>query len=135
MILHHITLSTGDIATHRLDTIDAGAVALCRALLPAGGVISPLPAFRVEIHGPVFTIFRGREPLVTCGVGRCVDDPVWPSLASLQSQFAPVLAQPVAGDWLAVVILPSLAATTQADIGWLGDFERCMAAAILLPYE
>ena len=48
MILHHITLATGHTATHRIDTFDAGAVAACRTLLPAGGSVPGFPAFRVR---------------------------------------------------------------------------------------
>jgi hypothetical protein len=33
--------------------------------------------------------------------------------------------------WLAVVILPSMINQAQGEIGWLADFEKCMAAAIL----
>jgi hypothetical protein len=33
--------------------------------------------------------------------------------------------------WLAVVLLPSLLNQRRDDIGWLGDFERCMAWTII----
>lgn len=132
MIISHITLLTGDIATHRLDTIPAGSVEACRALAPRGGAVPGFPAFRVEINAPVFTIFRGREPIVTCAVGQG-QAPYWSELVALQTRFHPVkVAKPPAGNWLAVVILPGITNQTHADIGWLGDFERCLAAALLL---
>jgi hypothetical protein len=131
MLIHHVTLATGDTVTHRLDTLDAGAVDACRALLPDGGQIPGFAAYRVEIHGPVFTVYRGREPLVTCGLGTG-DDDVWRCLCELQRKFCPVATSPPDGQWLAVVLLPSLANTPQADLGWLGDFERCLAAAMLI---
>lgn len=132
MLIHHITLLTGHTATHRLDTIDASAVAACRSLLPEGGPIPAYSPFRAEIHLPIWTIWRGREPIVTCGIGRGFDD-TWMALVELQSRFGPVAAaNPPVSAWLAVAILPSLAALSRDDVGWLGDFERCMAAAILL---
>jgi len=41
-----------------------------------------------------------------------------------------VTATPPGSRWLAVVILPSLILLEREDITWLGDFERCMAAAM-----
>lgn len=132
MLVHHVTLATGHVAIHRLDTLDTGAVDACRALLPHGGQVPGFPAYRVEIHGPLFTIYRGREPLVTCATGNGQSD-VWECLVELQSKFCPVKADAPKGRWLAVALLPSLVNTPQADIQWLGDFERCLAAAMLLP--
>lgn len=138
MLLSHITLTTGHLTTHRLDVLDAGAVAVCRSLLPSGGPIPAFPAFRVQITGPMFTIWRGQEPLVSCGIGKGRDD-TWTGLCDLDSKFRSMLGATVphppapAGPWLAVALLPPLLALTQSDIGWLGDFERCLAAAMFLP--
>ena len=136
MILHHITLLTGDTAIHRLDILDPAAVAACRSLLPAGGPVPGFPAYRVTISGPLYTIWRGREPIATGGVGHGAQDTrTWQAVAELQAQVAPVKAThpPATAAWLAVALLPGLAHLTRQDIGWLGDFERCMAAALLLP--
>ena len=76
---------------------DPPALAACRGLLPHGGPVPGSPAFRVEIHAPVFTIFRGRDPLVCCGVGRGAD-PLWAELVALQRRFLPVACTPPAGD-------------------------------------
>jgi hypothetical protein len=130
MRINHITLLTGDSVLHRLDTIDPAALAACTALLPSGGQIPSFPAYRVEIHGPIFTLYRGREPLVTCGLGSGPDE-VWQTLHHLQQQFGPVKAKAPIGRWLAVVILPPLVTLTKSDISWLADFERSLAAAIL----
>lgn len=130
MLIQHITLLTGDNATHRLDTIAPEAVQACLALLPDGGQVPGFTAFRVQIVGPVFTLYRGVEPLVTCGIGRGHDG-TWEALAQLQNKFAPVVAKPPKAQWLAVAILPGLVMTARTDIGWLADFERCMAAALL----
>lgn len=129
MIIQHFTLLTGHTVTHRLDLVAPAALAACRGLLPAGGPVPGAAAFRVEIQSPIFTIYRGRDPLVCCGVGRG-PEPLWTMLADLQRVAAP---PPPAGLWLATVILPRLALCAQSDLGWLGDFERCLAAAITLP--
>jgi hypothetical protein len=134
MLIHHITLLTGHTATHRLDTIAPGPVAACRALLPDGGTIPGFAAYRVQVvQGLVFTVSRGAEPIVTCGVGQGLDA-TWSSLCQLAERVGPVATRtPPSGHWLAVVLLPGLANTARSDISWIGDFERCMAAALLLP--
>lgn len=137
MLLTHVTLATGHVAIHRLDVLDVRAVQACRTMLPRGGPIPAFPAFTVDIQLPVFTVHHGWEPILTCALGRGPEDPVWPMLRHMQLMFqpdAPEVAQP-AGPWLAVVLLPALATLTPQDIGWLGDFERCLAAAILLESE
>lgn len=131
MIIHHVTLITGDVATHRLDLISEESVQACRSLLPKGGEIPQCSPFMIEITGPVFTVSRGRDPVVVCGIGSGRDI-TWDSLVDLQSRFAPVVASAPRSQWLAVVLLPGLASIAREDISWLGDFERCMAAAILL---
>lgn len=133
MLIQHITLLTGHVTTHRLDTLDARAVAVCRGLLPAGGPVPAFPAYRVTIQGPVCTIWRGREPVVCWGHGNGPADPAWQPLAELQAKFAPVQAQAPAGRWMAVALLPGLLTLARADIDWLADFERCMIAAMILP--
>ena len=125
----HVTIMTGDVATHRPDTLAVG-MAACRPLLPNGGPVPEFPAFRVEITGPMFTIWRGRDPVVTCAVGQD-NDALWGQLADLQKRFGPVKAEQPKGPWLAVVILPGMRAMTMDDIGWLGDFERCLGAVLL----
>jgi hypothetical protein len=135
MTLHHITLMTGHTTIHRLDTLDPYAIEVCRALLPNGGPVPMFPAFQVQIvEGAMFTLWRASEPILTCGVGEGGTSPdLWEALCKLQSQFAPVkVARPPAKHWLAVALLPGLLTQSQDDVGWLGDFERCLAAAMLL---
>lgn len=130
-LLHHITLATNHTILHRLDTIEAAAVAACRGLLPKGGPVPGFPGFRVEVLGArAFTIYFGRIPLVTCGIGEGRDD-TWQTLARCQGTFCRVTATPPVSRWLAVVLLPSLILLEFKDIIWLGDFERCMAAAMI----
>ena len=119
--------------THRLDLIPDEIRAVLRPLvLSGGGQLPVLRAYRVEIpHPHAFTLFRGREPIVTCGIGRGASE-IWDSLVTLQEQIGMTVDKsPPAGPWLAVAILPSMLALTPDDIGWLGDFERCMAAVLL----
>ena len=129
--VQHITLMTGDVATHRLDTLNPVGVEACLALLPSGERRRGCAPYRVEILAPVFSLWRGREPILSAGVGTGADD-TWYALVELQERFFIVKAAPPAARWLAVALLPAFTALASTDLGWLGDFERCMAAAILL---
>lgn len=123
----------GSTVTHRLDLIPEEVRIPMRPLVSAGGGQIPvLPAFRVEIpHPHAFTLFRGREPIVACGIGRGASE-IWDRLVTLQENIGiAVDKSPPAGLWLAVAILPSMIMLSREDIGWLGDFERCMAAVML----
>lgn len=124
MLISHITLLTGDCVTHRLDTLDPSAVQQCSGLLPSGGPVPAFPAFRVEIHGPVFSIWRGQDPIVLCGIGSG-HDRVWDELTELHDKLAPgtPAPNPHKGAWLGAVILPGMVHLTRADIAWLADFE------------
>lgn len=135
MILHHITIATGHMSTHRIDTLDPDAVAACRALLPTGGPVPGFAAFRVEISGESFVVHRGREAIVWCVVGGPQNSESWRILVQAQSQIIPQSKTPSMpnGRWLAVVLLPGIATQSQGDLGWTGDFERCLAAAMLTP--
>lgn len=134
-LLHHVTLLTGHVSTHRLDTLDHEAIQACRGLLPTGGQVPGFSAFRVEIYGPLFTVFRGREPLVTCAIGNGEQDMgTWQVLTGLQEQVGGEVkteTPPRNGRWLGVALLPPVANLTKPDVMWLGDFERCLAAAMI----
>jgi hypothetical protein len=132
MEFSHITLYTGHVTTFRLDSVAEDIINLCRPLLPSGGRVPAFPAFQVKIDIPIFTILRAKEPLVTCGIGKGVDD-VWNALCSLQERFLPVNASPPDPEtlWLGVVLLPGLVNTASDDISWLGDFEKCLAITIV----
>jgi len=118
-LLHHITLATDHTTLHRLDTIDAAAVAACRELLRKGGCPVPgFPGFRVADLGAR-----------ACGIGEGRDD-TWQTLARYQGTFCRVTATPPESRWLAVILLPSLLLLEREDISWLGSFEYCMAAAM-----
>ena len=40
-------------------------------------------------------------------------------------------ASPPRGRWIGAALLPGLATLSRDDVAWLGDFERCMAAAMI----
>lgn len=131
--LSHITLATGDSVLHRLDLIDPRAVDALRALLPKGGQIPAMSAYRAEIALPdLFTIYRGQEPLLSCGLGLGSDrTTTWDQLVALQDKFGGAKVRQVPrGPWLAVVLLPPLIAMPRADLDKLADLERCMAAML-----
>ena len=130
MLLHHVTLSTGHTCTHRLDLIPQNVVEICEALLPNGGPVPSFPALYVTIDTPFFTICHGTEPVVTCGMGIGADEN-WLKLCQFQAQFLPVRATPPRSRWLAAVLLPGLQRLNLDYVLCLGDFERCLACAML----
>ncbi len=141
MLIQHITLSTGNSVTHRLDTIDPKAIDTCRLLLPTrGGEVPGFPNWKVNIPGEqMFTIYHQSQPIVTCGIGKG-DDPVWHMLWKAQSDFAQAISGlqvkasiPPKRLWLAVLVCPALALVPQQHFSWLADFERTLAAALLIP--
>ena len=141
------TLNTEHTVVSPRESVAPEAMAVCAPLADHGGVIPPCAPFRVEVtHGlgcSVFAVFRGREPVVTCGLAWTPAGAAeaWPAIEELYLQVsdrAPqlmaatkVAEQPNALPWLAVVILPPIHTLRREDIGWLGDFERCLAWAIL----
>ena len=135
LLLEHITLMTGHTVTHRIDTIDKYALKACHSLLPAGGPIPHCAPYRVEIDGPIFTIFRAKEPLVTCGIGIGSAKEhlhIWEDLIRISTLWGNVaVTNPPSGQWLAVSILPAVLNQPVSEVRWFGDFELCLAAAII----
>lgn len=147
-MLHHYTLNTGDTRTSPRSEVNDEAIAALSYLTAHGGQLpDPFTAFRVEVHpahgGAVFTISRGREPIVTCGLSWSEPGAAetWQAMEQLYlglSDAMPQLFAPAAEPqkpqslpWLTVLLLPSLLTTARADIAWLADFERCLAWAII----
>ena len=149
--LTHLTVNTGDLHEFNEATISERITRPMSPLLPTGGnlgKVSPtFAAFRVEITREpgvaAFTLWRGKEPIVLNVV--CWDasraDYGWTVLEKTYLQLSdhPLIALignalpdvPAKTPWLATVILPGIATLTRDDIGWLGDFEKCMAVTIL----
>lgn len=110
--MNHYTINTGHVFDMDGKFFDPAALAKVRELLPDGGPIPGFPAFRVEIKKCVwqskpvtsFVVFRGRDAItmnMLCTEG------------------------------LATLILPGANHQTDADLGWLADFEQCMALVLL----
>lgn len=150
MLLHHLTLNTGHSSTHRLDTLDAGVVAALSPLVRSGGGIIPAVApWRCVIAGgadagaATFDFRRGQSdgPAVFCGLAwtDAGADELWPAMLSMWEPLRSILApqappprRPGRLPWLACILLPAAAlATSREDLGWMGDAEKCFAAAIL----
>ena len=151
--LLHLTLNTGDCFEQvRGDVNDDALAALTPLISRRGGLLpAPFGAFRVEINeqidsaGLLFSVIRGADSIVTCGL--CWDirgaGLIWGVVNGLYLHLvaaieaAPAHAAMIPGrvPWLAVVLLPGVAAQRNEDISWLGDFERCMAFAILNQIE
>lgn len=144
----HFTVNTGQRVTQNLDQVPAIALDPLRPLLAAGvgQLPAPLAAYRVEIDRDegctVFSIFRAREPLPTCGLAwtEAGADEVWPALEELYLNMSVAVAfegmdsepnRPASLPWLAVVFMPLILFPAGDDIRWFGDFELCLAAVIL----
>ncbi len=145
----HLTLNTGH-SVEQPDSGPSGVVESMRSLLRGGslGLVAPnLAQFRVEVFrdagGAVFTVFRGSDPIVMCGVAseRESADEIWMSLEqvylTLSDSYPAEMAarhspeQPSSLPWLAVMLFPTIALQPAGTMDWLGDFERCMAWALL----
>lgn len=130
--LHHVVLTSGYNVTHRLDTLAPEKVGVCRDLLPDGGRVPFVKGpYFVRIEGPTFTLFRQDCPILCGGIGRGCDW-TWDQLLSLMRDFDfDLQAKPHQGLWLAVIPLPSIYALKKKDTGWMFDFQRHLAAAML----
>jgi hypothetical protein len=132
MLLHHISLTSGHSAVHRLDVLDPMRIAAYRQMCTAGAVIPQMEEFSVHIRRDLMTILRGETPVILCalGMGR---SHAWNVLEAFQETFSPVKANPPAARWLGVVELPALGKLSFADAFLMADFQRYLAAALLLP--
>ena len=147
--LLHVTLNPGHSIASPRSAVGQDAMATLAPLLPNGGQPpGPFSAFHVQIvneaaGGAVFTVTRAREPIVTGGVvwRPEAEAAVWSGLEGLYFQLNESLPalyphgaearKPGSLPWLAVVTLPSLLNQARSDVGWLGDFERCLAWALI----
>lgn len=152
MYINHITITTGHNArTSRADVADEtlAIVAPWLQSIVGAGQKSPLPVpalshfaaiayvqdggLVVTVYGPSGPHQPGQPasadiPLVTFGVAQRSrhSEPLW---AMLLANFEHLegIRQPTT-PWCAVAVHPSIAAHADA-IGWLADFERCVAWA------
>ena len=145
----HYTLNTGHAVVSPRSGVSREAIEALQPLVEHGGAIPGCAPFRVTVtHGTgsaVFTVWRGAEPVVTCGLAWTAEGEAeaWPGVEKLYLDLtdrnpqllgsAKEASKPEVLQWLAVVILPSLLNKSRDDVGWLGDFERCLAWTILTP--
>ena len=143
----HYTMNTGHAADSPRSGVGHEAVATLAPLLKrGGGAIPGCAPFRFtttqDDGAAVFTVWRGQEPLVTCGLAWTdADAGIWRVLEELYLELtdkhprmmapAQIPEKPGALPWLGVVLLPALLNQRPADVGWLGDFERSLAWTIL----
>ena len=142
----HYTLNTGDSIESPRSGVSDDAARVLSNLVDGGQLPGPFAAFRVEVvrgvGGAVFTVMRGREGLVTCGVAWTAAgaEEVWPAIEGLYLDLgdrpelvAPgrLAVRPETIPWLSVVVLPGIVMCASEFFGWLGDFERCLGWAII----
>lgn len=144
----HYTLNTAHSVDSQRSGVGTAAMELLSPLVQRGGILpGDFSAFSVEIArgegGAVFTVWRAGAPIVTSGVAwtEAGAGEVWPGIEKLyldQSDRYPDFYQPLKEPvqpavlpWLSVVLLPGMLLQAKNDIGWLGDFERCMAWTII----
>lgn len=146
----HLTLNTGHTVVQPRSKVLPGTLEAMQVLLPAGGnlgkVAAMFSAFRVKITQArgvaAFTVYRGREPIVlnvVCWDAAAAVD-AWASLESTYLQVSETGAtlglgsalpeRPATTPWLGTVLLPAMAMLIRDDIGWLGDFEHCLAVLL-----
>jgi hypothetical protein len=144
----HYTLNTGHAVASPRSGVSQEAIEALQPLAEHGGAIPRCAPFRVTVDygagSGVFTVWRGAEPVVTCGLAWTAEGEAeaWPAIEKvyldLSDRHPQLLApakeanKPASLPWLAVVLLPSLLNQSRDDVGWLGDFERCFAWTILV---
>ncbi len=150
--LFHLTVNTGDAVDQDPGDVSDDAISALVPLVKRGGPLpAPLGAFRVEIvretivPAAVFKVHRGPDLIMVCWLcwDIAVGEAIWGEVfdtylkvtALLPEVPAESAAMPDSIPWLAVMLLPGITQQTQDNIAWLGDFERCMAFAILHEVE
>lgn len=132
MTLYRVSLRTGDVRVHRLDALDPRETEQADETLQGFGPIPRREPFRVDVFPSMFAVFRGREHLVTCGVGKG-RDALWSVMTGLQELQGEAArpSPPREAHWLAVVEYPGLQQLAPVDRDWLACFECAMAAALM----
>lgn len=132
MTLYRVSLRTGEVRVHRFDAINARDNEQAEETMHGLGVIPGRAPFRVDVFPSMFAVFRGREHLVTCGVGKGRDT-LWSVMTGLQELQGAAArpSPPREAHWLAVVEYPGLQHLAPVDREWLAGFECAMAAALM----
>lgn len=131
-LLHHLDLSTGYHAIHRIDTFSQSLVNYYSKLLPYGGRIPHLEGpFHVNINGARFTILHNDDPVLEGGIG-IGRDTTWIELHGIIKSLDWTLeAKPRDGLWVAEIPLASIYELGEEPINWVFDFVRYLAAAMI----
>lgn len=130
--------------------METGNDRFCRLAKPVPGFTAFVVKITVIDGAAVFTILRAKDPIVTCGVcwDKEAEQESWGALCKMHEQVQgamreiaaqtgapehklndPMLASSV--PWLAAATLPHIANQNKENIGWLADFERCLAWTII----
>ena len=149
--LEHLTITTGHLRTGPRSEVADTIIAFVRTqLLPCTEFAIPSvgDGWKLELRrksmASMFSIYYFDTPIVTCGLAMdaSASDLVWRQLMSLHSRSSGCLetipndwtlepSKPRSVPWLGVVLLPTVAIVPPEDLDWLGDFERCLAWAII----
>ena len=143
----HYTVNTGHAVASPRSGVSREAIEALQPLAEHGGAIPGCVPFRVVVDqgagSAMFTVWRGAEPVVTCCLAWTEEGEAeaWPAVEKLYLDLsdrhpqllapAKEASNPASLPWLAVVLLPPLLNQSRDDVGWLGDFERCLAWTIL----
>lgn len=141
----HLTLNTGHSRITDLGEIDDVVFEVLGPLVHQTIFEIPnLAPWRCKVRllggGALFEILRGSDSAVICGLAW--DDAlaanIWAGLETFYFRLGDAgliegeyVLMPMRAPWLAVILMPGLATSTMQDIGWMGDFERCMAHVML----
>lgn len=146
--VEHVTLQTGHRRRSPRSEASDAAVEACAALIAdatrdGGAAIPGADGFLLRIEHPgrclVATVHRVFDrilmqlsaPLVTIGIAthsRCAAS-LWRRLHEVGIRAATSAVSPPSVPWCAARLEPGLAA--ESDTGWMGDFERCLAWALI----
>lgn len=135
----HVTLTTGHARRSYRDEVDDAIVAILRqqiAEMRAGLPVEIRPGYRLTGAAAgqalVASVSMGDVPMVTIGVAgnAKVSARLWDQLKVPPTPLiAGAVGEPPRAPWCAVTIHPTILDADPATLGWLGDFERCLAWA------
>jgi len=142
----HYTVNTGHSNQSPRSGISQAAIEVLKPIMERGGPIPNCSPFRTTItrrrlYGVHHLASQRADSNLLDGMTTEGEAEAWPAIEKLYLDLsdkrpelvAPgkVAEKPGSLPWLAVVLLPFIVNQRREDMGWLGDFERCMAWTIL----
>jgi hypothetical protein len=143
----HYTLNTARSISSPRSAASAEVIEALRPLVRRGGIIPNHSPFRITIlhhqNCAVFTVRRGTEAITNSMLAwaLCGEGEAWMTIENLFLSSAFILpplafsgvalSKPTSLPWVAVVLRAGLANQPREICSWLGEFEWCMAWAIL----